>query len=208
MIANNEKAVNQINSDLDNDNNKKDDKSTSTNTIISCWGDVITYGEGGDGVTYPSELANLTNLTVYNYGFKGENTKKIAAMQGGVSLYTKKFTIPSNKEAVEIKLYDKLGHKYTFKNKDEINKFTKMANHKSSKKRIRQTEVKNARNKYYHKTARNAVKALRNTTEKDAAVALLPKVTAMLDKLAKTNVIHKNKAANLKSSVQLHVNAL
>ena len=76
------------------------------------------------------------------------------------------------------------------------------------KKRIRQTEVKNARNKYYHKTARNAVKALRNTTEKDAAVALLPKVTAMLDKLAKTNVIHKNKAANLKSSVQLHVNAL
>ena len=75
-----------------------------------------------------------------------------------------------------------------------------MANHKSSKKRIRQTEVKNARNKYYHKTARNAVKALRNTTEKDAAVALLPKVTAMLDKLAKTNVIHKNKAANLKAA--------
>ena len=63
----------------------------------------------------------MTSLTVYNYGFKGENTKKIAAMQGGVSLYTKKFTIPSNKEAVEIKLYDKLGHKYTFKNKDEIN---------------------------------------------------------------------------------------
>ena len=87
-------------------------------------------------------------------------------------------------------------------------KSTTMANHQSSKKRMRQTEVKNARNKYYHKTARNAVKALRNTTEKDAAVALLPKVTAMLDKLAKTNVIHKNKAANLKSSVQLHVNAL
>ena len=81
-----------------------------------------------------------------------------------------------------------------------------MANHKSSKKRMRQTEVKNARNKYYHKTARNAMKALRNTTEKDAAVVLLPKVTAMLDKLA--NVIHKNKAANLKSSLQLHVNAL
>ena len=77
-----------------------------------------------------------------------------------------------------------------------------MANHKSSKKRMRQTEVKNARNKYYHKTARNAMKALRNTTEKDAAVVLLPKVTAMLDKLA------KNKAANLKSSLQLHVNAL
>ena len=83
-----------------------------------------------------------------------------------------------------------------------------MANHQSSKKRMRQTEVKNTRNKYYHKTARNAMKALRNTSEKEAALVLLPKVTAMLDKLAKTNVIHKNKAANLKSSVQLHVNAL
>ena len=83
-----------------------------------------------------------------------------------------------------------------------------MANHKSSKKRIRQTEVRKIRNKYYHKTARNAVKALRNTTEKEAALVLLPKVTAMLDKLAKVNIIHKNTAANLKSSVQLHVNAL
>lgn len=83
-----------------------------------------------------------------------------------------------------------------------------MANHQSSKKRIRQTEVKNTRNKYYHKTTRNVVKALRNTTEKEAAIVLLPKVAAMLDKLAKNNVIHKNKAANLKSSVQLHVNAL
>ena len=83
-----------------------------------------------------------------------------------------------------------------------------MANHKSSKKRIRQTEVRKIRNKYYHKTARNAVKALRNTTEKEAALVLLPKVTAMLDKLAKVNIIHKNKAANPKSSVQLHVNAL
>ena len=80
-----------------------------------------------------------------------------------------------------------------------------MANHQSSKKRMRQTEVKN---KYYHKTARNAMKALRNTSEKEAALVLLPKVTAMLDKLAKNNVIHKNKAANLKSSIQLHVNAL
>ena len=73
---------------------------------------------------------------------------------------------------------------------------------------MRQTEVKNTRNKYYHKTARNAMKALRNTSEKEAALVLLPKVTAMLDKLAKNNVIHKNKAANLKSAIQLHVNAL
>ncbi|MFI3263332.1 MAG: 30S ribosomal protein S20 [Rikenellaceae bacterium] len=83
-----------------------------------------------------------------------------------------------------------------------------MANHKSSKKRILQAEKKRIHNKYYHKTTRNAVKALRNTTEKEAAIALLPKVASMLDKLAKRNIIHKNKAANLKSSVALHVNAL
>lgn len=83
-----------------------------------------------------------------------------------------------------------------------------MANHKSSIKRIRQTEAKKLRNKYYHKTTRNALKALRNTTEKEAALALLPKVSSMLDKLAKKSVIHKNKAGNLKSSAQLHVNSL
>ena len=76
-----------------------------------------------------------------------------------------------------------------------------MANHKSSKKRIRQTLTKRAHNRLFHKTART-------TTEKSAAEALLPKVTAMLDKLAKHNIVHKNKAANLKSSIQLHVNAL
>ena len=52
------------------------------------------------------------------------------------------------------------------------------------------------------------MKALRNTTDKEAALVLLPKVTAMLDKLAKVNIIHKNKAGNLKSSIQLHVNSL
>jgi small subunit ribosomal protein S20 len=83
-----------------------------------------------------------------------------------------------------------------------------MANHKSSKKRIRQTETRRLRNRYYHKTTRNAVKALRNTSDKTAAETLLPKVTAMLDKLAKRNIIHKNKAGNLKGSLQLHVNAL
>jgi len=83
-----------------------------------------------------------------------------------------------------------------------------MANHKSSEKRIRQTATKRAHNRLYHKTARNAVKALRNTTEKSAAEALLPKVSSMLDKLAKLHIIHKNKAGNLKSSIQLHVNSL
>ena len=83
-----------------------------------------------------------------------------------------------------------------------------MANHKSAQKRIRQTEAHRLQNKYYHKTARNAVKALRNTTDKAAAEALLPKVAAMLDKLAKKNIIHSNKAGYLKSSIQKHVNAL
>lgn len=83
-----------------------------------------------------------------------------------------------------------------------------MANHKSAEKRNRQSIAKRLHNRYYAKTTRNALKALRNTTEKEAAVNLLPKVSAMLDKLAKINVIHKNKAANLKSSIQLHINKL
>ncbi|MDI1232746.1 MAG: 30S ribosomal protein S20 [bacterium] len=83
-----------------------------------------------------------------------------------------------------------------------------MANHKSSIKRIRQTEVKNERNRYQHKTARNVVKKLRESTEKAAASVLFIEATSMLDKLAKRNIIHKNKASNLKSSLALHVNSL
>ncbi len=83
-----------------------------------------------------------------------------------------------------------------------------MANHKSADKRQRQSETRRLHNKYYARTTRNAIRALRATTEKAAAVAMLPKVSAMLDKLAKINVIHKNKAANLKSSLALHVNKL
>ncbi|WP_276801995.1 30S ribosomal protein S20 [Odoribacter laneus] len=83
-----------------------------------------------------------------------------------------------------------------------------MANHQSSEKRIRQTATRNVRNRYYAKTTRNAVKKLRNTTEKAVAVELLPKVSAMLDKLAKKNVIHDNKASNLKSKLALYVNKL
>lgn len=83
-----------------------------------------------------------------------------------------------------------------------------MANHKSCIKRIRQTKTRTEHNKYYAKTMRNAVRALRSTTDKAEAQALLPKVQKMLDKLAKTNIIHKNKAANIKSSLQLQVNNL
>lgn len=83
-----------------------------------------------------------------------------------------------------------------------------MANHQSALKRVRQTETRNARNRYQHKTTRNAVRAIRGTSDKKEAEKLLPEVTAMLDKLAKRNIIHKNKAANLKSSVRKHVNGL
>ncbi len=83
-----------------------------------------------------------------------------------------------------------------------------MANHKSALKRVRQTETRNERNRYQSKTTRNAVRKLRGLTDKKEAAELLPEVNAMLDKLAKTKQIHKNKAANLKSSVSRYVNAL
>ena len=83
-----------------------------------------------------------------------------------------------------------------------------MANHKSSLKRIRQTKVKNLHNRYYAKAMRNAVRKLRALTDKEEAVKLYPSVQKMLDRLAKTNIIHKNKAANLKSSLCNHINNL
>ena len=83
-----------------------------------------------------------------------------------------------------------------------------MANHKSAEKRMRQSETKRVHNKYYARTMRNAVKKLRNSTEKEEANELYPKVASMLDKLAKKNVIHNNKAANLKSKLAHHVAAL
>lgn len=83
-----------------------------------------------------------------------------------------------------------------------------MANHQSAEKRIRQAEVRRLRNRYYAKTARNAVKKLRGISSKEEAVALFPKVSSMLDKLAKKNIIHKNKAGNLKSKLAKHINHL
>jgi len=83
-----------------------------------------------------------------------------------------------------------------------------MANHKSAEKRARQSEKLRLHNKYYARTTRNAIKVLRSTTDKAEAAALLPKVSSMLDKLAKKNIIHANKAANIKSSLTLHVNKL
>ena len=83
-----------------------------------------------------------------------------------------------------------------------------MANHKSSEKRIRQIEVRKENNKYYAKTTRNALKTNRATSNKEEAAVLLPKLTSMLDKLAKKNIIHKKKASNLKSSIVKHVSSL
>lgn len=83
-----------------------------------------------------------------------------------------------------------------------------MANHASALKRIRNSGAKRLRNRYTAKTTRNAIKSLRLTTDKKEAGALLINVTSMLDKLAKKNVIHKNKAANIKSKLTRHVNAI
>ncbi|MBO5249648.1 MAG: 30S ribosomal protein S20 [Muribaculaceae bacterium] len=83
-----------------------------------------------------------------------------------------------------------------------------MANHKSSIKRIRQTESKRLHNRYYAKTARNAVRRLRKLTDKAEAQAAYSKVVAMLDKLAGKKAISKNKAANLKSKLAKHISKL
>jgi small subunit ribosomal protein S20 len=83
-----------------------------------------------------------------------------------------------------------------------------MANHKSALKRIRSNEKKRVLNRYQHKTTRNAIKKLRELTDAKEASESLPNVISMLDKLAKKNIIHKNKAANLKSNLTKHVAAL
>jgi small subunit ribosomal protein S20 len=83
-----------------------------------------------------------------------------------------------------------------------------MANHKSAEKRIRANEAKRERNSYQHKTTRTYIKRLKAATKKDEAQALLKEVTAMIDKLAKKNIIHWKKAANQKSKLTKKVNAL
>ena len=83
-----------------------------------------------------------------------------------------------------------------------------MANHKSSIKRIRQTERRRLRNRYYTKSARTAVRNLRKITDKAEALAKLPIVSAMLDRLASKKLISKNKASNLKSKLARHINKL
>lgn len=83
-----------------------------------------------------------------------------------------------------------------------------MAQHQSSKKRIRQDAKIRLRNRYYKKTARTSIVKLKEMTDKAEATSFLPKVISMIDRLAKKNTWHKNKAANIKSQLMRHVNAL
>lgn len=83
-----------------------------------------------------------------------------------------------------------------------------MAHHKSALKRIRQNDKRRLQNRYYKKSARTAVKNLRDLKDQAEAATFLPKVISMIDKLAKRGNIHRNKAANLKSGLTRHVNSL
>ncbi|MBR1872680.1 MAG: 30S ribosomal protein S20 [Bacteroidales bacterium] len=83
-----------------------------------------------------------------------------------------------------------------------------MANHASAEKCIRQSERHRLHNRYYAKTTRNSIRAIRNTTDKQTAQEEAPKVYAMIDKLAQKGIIHKNKAANLKSGIAVYINKL
>ena len=97
--------------------------------------------------------------------------------------------------------------KFAFLISDYCNKFN-MAQHKSALKRIRSSETKRIRNRYQAKTTRTFMKKLRTTSDKSEAIDLLKKVSSMLDKLAKKNILHKNTAANKKSSLTKYVNSL
>ena len=83
-----------------------------------------------------------------------------------------------------------------------------MANHKSALKRIRSNDKKRVLNRYQHKTTRNAIKAIRIATDKTDAASKLAGVISMIDRLAKKNIIHYNKASNLKSKLTKHVSKL
>ncbi len=83
-----------------------------------------------------------------------------------------------------------------------------MAHHKSALKRIRQDEKKRVHNKYYARTTRNAIRDLRNEKDKEAAAKRYPEVVSLIDKLAKRNIIHSNKASNLKSKLATQISKL
>mgnify|MGYP002540329685 FL=1 len=96
---------------------------------------------------------------------------------------------------------------YQTKKKAEQDKTT-MANHISSLKRIRQTEKRRLANRYWQKTARNSVRRIRKMTDKDEALAAYNKVSSLLERLGRKNVISQHKASNLRSKLMLHINKL
>jgi small subunit ribosomal protein S20 len=83
-----------------------------------------------------------------------------------------------------------------------------MANHQSALKRIRSNEAKRLRNRYQHRTTRNAMKKFQELSDKAEAEKMFPSLISMIDKLAKKNIIHSNKASNLKSNMAKHIAAL
>lgn len=83
-----------------------------------------------------------------------------------------------------------------------------MANHQSAEKRIRQAKMRRLSNRYASRTTRNSIRKLRSLTSKEEAQKMYPEVCSMLDKLAKKNVIHQNKANNLKSKLAIHISKL
>ena len=83
-----------------------------------------------------------------------------------------------------------------------------MANHQSALKRIRSNEAKRLRNRYQHRTTRNAMKKFQELSDKAEADKMFPSLISMIDKLAKKNIIHSNKASNLKSNMAKHIAAL
>ncbi len=83
-----------------------------------------------------------------------------------------------------------------------------MANHKATKKDVRQATKRRDRNRYYGKTTRNAIRELRDVKVEKEAGEKLPEVSSMIDKLAKKGIIHKNKAANLKRKLARKINGL
>ncbi len=83
-----------------------------------------------------------------------------------------------------------------------------MANHSATKKSIRKSRTRRLRNRYQGKTTRNAIREFEATEDAKVAADMFPKVVSMIDKLAKNNIIHKNKAGNLKSRLQIHLNKL
>lgn len=116
IVAQNEKYANKI----ENQDGINQDISSDL-PIINCWGDSLTVGVGGDGITYPDELSNLSNMKVNNYAVKGASTNLLASIQGGISLYTDNLTIPGDKAAVEIDLYDKSGRQFILSKNENIN---------------------------------------------------------------------------------------